>query len=132
MVHRAPDDGIGITAVSDFRLGAGCGHCNLTIVRFYQAGDSGFVVRQRLTVIHPISRSRRDGDFCGEDLQTARSDVQAHAVVAAGVGKVVRGYREVISVVTNIFLVFNVITKTYTAWLNIAEIYDFIPNIRLI
>ena len=76
-----PGDGVCVLRYADIGPGAGGGHRDLAFIIGNQAGDGGLVVGQRRAVVDLCSRTGGDGHLRRQDLQTARTDVQADAVV---------------------------------------------------
>ena len=82
LIDAAPVlDAVGVVAGAHFGLRTGGGDFDLALIRSDQAGDAGLVLGQRLSIVRLGVAAGGDGDFLGQDLQAAGTDVEADAVV---------------------------------------------------
>ena len=129
-VDRAPVDQVGILAVADLGLTAGCGDGDNAFIRRNETGKRRYVFRQRRAVVCLAVAARGDHQLFRDDLQAAGTDVQADAVVAAAIRHLRRRQIQRVGIVADVLFVFYIISQTCcSARMNITQALNHLDNI---
>ena len=80
-IDSAPIDFVRVFGFANFRDGAVASHSDFALIRLYKAFDSRFFIGQWRAVVNFGIGGSSNGHLGRQDLQTAGTDIQAHAVV---------------------------------------------------
>ena len=129
-VDFAPVDRVGVRAVADLGLTAGCGDGDNAFIRRNETVKRRFVLRQRRAVVRLAGAACGDRQLRRDDLQAAGTDVQADAVVAVAIRHLRRRQIQRVGIVADVLFVFYIKSQTCcSARMNITQALNHLDNI---
>ena len=103
-VDGAPLDLVGVVAAADLGLAAIRRNSDFTLIGRHKTVKTGLIIRQRCAVVCLCGAARGDHEFRRLDLQTAFTDVQAHAVVVIRRRAVFYRQYDLVRILVGVFL----------------------------